>query len=126
MQTVTQDSTTITVTSSALQAVFSQEVDLTATISPDLPGSGVPRGLVTFMDAGTSLGTSGLDSYGSGMLPISTLSIAGSPHAITAIYTGDANLLGSTSASLTTNNHAGRHHYRACCRQPILPARVKR
>jgi uncharacterized protein (TIGR03118 family) len=60
---------------------------------------GVPTGQVAFLDGGTNLGTATLNSTGSGVLRIDTLT-AGT-HSLTATYAGDGNFEGSTSAAVT-------------------------
>jgi hypothetical protein len=54
------------------------------------------------MDSATTLGTGTLSS-GQAIYAISSLSVAGSPHSITAVYGGDANYGGSTSSVLSQN-----------------------
>ena len=56
-QTVNQAATSTTLTVSANPSVFGQSVTFTATVSVNGLGAGNPTGLVTFKDAGVSLGT---------------------------------------------------------------------
>ena len=95
-QTVHQASTITTVASSTNPSVFGQSVTFTATVTANAPGSGTPRGTVTFEDSGTSIGTGPLSS-GTATFVISTLSTTASPHMITAVYGGDGNFTGSAS-----------------------------
>jgi sugar lactone lactonase YvrE len=86
------------VTSTTLQASsttpsYGQAVQLTATVSP-----AAATGTVQFMDGSSSIGTATL-SGGVAAVAVSTLK-AGS-HGITAIYSGDANDIASTSAVVT-------------------------
>jgi hypothetical protein len=73
-------------------------VTLTATVTEN-PGTGVPTGTVTFMDGSTMLGTGTLN--GSGVATYSTTTLALGPNSITAVYGGDTNNVGSTSAAVT-------------------------
>jgi hypothetical protein len=97
-QTVNQAATTTTVTSSVNPSVFDQSVSFTATVKASAPGSGTPTGSVTFMDGSTSLGTGALSG---GTATFSIASFAVESHAITAVYSDDANFLTSTSGILT-------------------------
>jgi hypothetical protein len=90
-------------TSTALMAstanpAVGASVTFTATVTQN-PGSGVPTGTVTFMDGATALGTGTLS--GAGVATFSTVSLALGVHSVTAVYGGDANNGGSTSAAVT-------------------------
>ena len=93
--TVNKASTTTSVISSASPSNFNQAVTLTATVSPVAPGAGTPTGAITFGDGATTLGTGALDSTGAASL--TTSSLAGGTHVITASYAGDGNFSASTS-----------------------------
>lgn len=95
-QIVNKTSTTAKLVSSKNPSTFGQSVTLTATISSTT--SGTPTGVVTLKDSMTTLATVALDSSGKAALVISTLS-KGS-HSITAVYGGDGNFTGITSAVL--------------------------
>lgn len=91
--------TTTTVDSSAHPAVWGQALTLTATVAS--AGSNTPTGTVTFLDGGTTLGTGTLQVVGGlnqATFTTSALEVGG--HTITALYSGDANFLASTSADL--------------------------
>ena len=62
------------------------------------PGAGVPTGSVTFKDGATTLGTGTLN--GTGQATFATTTLAVGSHTITAVYGGDPNFSGSTSAAL--------------------------
>ncbi len=79
--TVSKASTSTLLTSSALIA--------SATIVVTPPGAGVPSGTVQFLKGTTVLGTVTLTS--------STASLAVPAGTVTAVYSGDGNLIGSTS-----------------------------
>jgi autotransporter-associated beta strand protein len=98
-QTINQAATTSSVASSINPTVFGQSVTFTATITSDAPGSGVPTGIVTFMDGATSLGTNTLD--GSGQTTLSTSALSVGSHSITIVYTGDTDFSTSTSSAVS-------------------------
>jgi hypothetical protein len=85
--------TTTLLSSSANPARAGQTITLTATV---LSGTGSPTGTVTFLAGTSSLGTMTLVN-GSAALPIS-LPVGST--SLTAVYGGDANFKGSTSATL--------------------------
>jgi Concanavalin A-like lectin/glucanases superfamily/Bacterial Ig-like domain (group 3) len=89
--------TATTVTSSSSSSVAGQSVTFSASISPN--AGPVPSGTVTFDDGTTALGTGVIN--GSGVATFTTSSLSVSSHAISAIYGGDTNFVGSTSAALT-------------------------
>ena len=62
------------------------------------PGAGVPTGSVTFKDGATTLGTGALNSTNQATFATTTLAVGS--HTITAVYGGDPNFSGSTSAAL--------------------------
>ncbi len=95
-QVVNQAVTTTTVTSSQDPSICGQMVTLTAAVSGS---GGTPTGSVTFMDRGTTLGTSALNASGQAALTVSALSVGA--HTITAQYGADSNFASSTSAALT-------------------------
>jgi len=59
---------------------------------------GVPTGRVSFLDGGVSLGAVGVDASGSAGLS-AVLGVG--THAVTAVYGGDTNFVGSASAGLS-------------------------
>ena len=91
-------STTTNLSSSASTSVFGQSVTFTATIGVVAPGAGVLTGSVTFKDGSTTLGTGTLNSTGQATFATTTLAVGS--HTITAVYGGDLNFSGSTSAAL--------------------------
>jgi autotransporter-associated beta strand protein len=84
--TVGAANTSTTLTSSNNPSFFDQTITLTATVTPQAPGSGTPTGQVTFMDGGNAIGTASLVG-GKAILTISTLAVG--PHSLTASYAGD-------------------------------------
>jgi Big-like domain-containing protein len=94
-QTVNRAGTTITLTSSDNPSRSGRPVTFTATVSPS-----TAPGTVEFFDGSSSLGTASLVS---GQASISTSSLSAAKHSITAVYSGNANFEGSTSAVLAQN-----------------------
>jgi hypothetical protein len=97
---IQQPATSTSVGSSVSPSTVNQSVTFTATVTVQAPGSGTPTGSVTFKDGSTTLGTGTL---GSGTATFSTSSLTIGTHSITAVYGGDPNFAGSTSAALTQN-----------------------
>lgn len=103
LQLSTPPSTTVNLTSSLNPAVYGQSVTFTASVVG--PG-GTPTGTITFKDGASSISTATLDGNGSASFASSSL-LAG-PHSITAVYGGDSNFSGNTSAPLTESvNQSG-------------------
>ena len=100
-QVVNQASSTTTLAYSGY-LVPGLPLSLTATVAIVPPSYGDPTGSVTFMDGTTALGTinlSGTASTETATLSLPTGLSLGS-HSLTAVYSGDTNTLGSTSAAL--------------------------
>jgi hypothetical protein len=88
-------STSVSTPSSSLNpATYSQAVTFTATVTSS---AGTPTGTLQFFDGTTSLGTATL-SGGSGS--ITTSAVNAGTRSITAVYSGNSNFAGSTSAAL--------------------------
>jgi hypothetical protein len=81
---------------SSTQPVSGQPVTFTATVTGT---ASVPTGMVTFKDAGVSLGTATLDAAGKAEFVTSQLTVA--VHEISVEYAGDADYLGSVSLPQT-------------------------
>jgi len=89
-----QAATTVTLVSSIAAPFAGQSITFTATVKP--VAAGTPTGSVAFFDGAAPIGSSTLTA---GSASIATPLIAGA-HAISAVYAGDANFTGSTSAVL--------------------------
>jgi hypothetical protein len=100
-QVVHKASTTTALTSSVNPSVVGQSVTFTAIVSATAPGAGTPTGTVGFFDGSTSLGSGTLNGSGQASLSTSSLSVAGSPHSITATYAGNTSFNTSTSSVLS-------------------------
>jgi hypothetical protein len=84
--------TTTSLVSSVNPSLFGQAVTFTATVA-----GASPTGTVQFLDGATSLGTVALAA---GQATLATSSLAVGTHPVTAVYSGDANNLASTSPVL--------------------------
>jgi hypothetical protein len=98
-QNVDMASTTTTLASSLNPVPTDTLVTFTATVLPKAPGGGRPTGSVTFYDGTTVLGTVNLN--GSGRASWTTSWSTPGKRRIKAAYSGDGDLLTSTSALLT-------------------------
>src|SRR5262249_25000955 len=93
-ESVSQGTTTTSVSTSKSPTVFGEPVTFTATVSPDSPSTLAPKGSVTFIDLtdnNKELGTSNLDSSGKAKLTVTSLasSSTGLTHTIEADYNTD-------------------------------------
>ncbi|HZR29869.1 MAG TPA: Ig-like domain-containing protein, partial [Terriglobales bacterium] len=103
-QTVNPGTTTTSVGTSGTPSVFGNSVTFTATVVV-ATGAGTPTGTVTFKDGATTLGSGAVN--GSGHATFATALLAAGGHSITAVYNGDANFTGSTSAAFTQTVNQG-------------------
>ena len=90
--------TAVTISDASARSVVGQTIVLTASIASPAPGV---TGTVQFADNGQPIG-SGAVSGGQATFETSSLALGG--HALTAVYEGDANFIGSSS----TNTHTRR------------------
>ena len=88
---------TTALASSQNPAVAGSAVTFTATVSGN---GGTPAGTAVFYDGTNILGGRTLDSSGMANFSTGALSVSGSPHSITAVYSGDNAFGGSTSSAL--------------------------
>lgn len=93
--TTNKAATSTTVLSSVNPSQPGQNVTFTATVSGPA-GTGVPTGSVQFKLDGSNAGAAVTLVNGSAQLSTSTLTVAGSPHAVSADYSGDTNFSAST------------------------------
>lgn len=96
-QTVNPAASSTTVASSPNPSTYGQVVTLTAAVTAVPPASGTPTGTVTFNQNSTALGSTTL-SNGTGSISVTNLAVG--TDSLTAVYSGDTNFLGSTSALL--------------------------
>ncbi len=112
--TVTQAMTTTTATSSVATVPIGQSFTLTASIATQ-SGGAAPTGTVSFMvggksvGSGTVTGTAGSSTANaSGTATASSVSFpSAGAQSITAVYSGDTNYAGSTSAAITVTATTG-------------------
>jgi hypothetical protein len=98
VQTVNKATTSLVLTSSlATVPVLGQGAVLTAKLNVASPGAGIPTGTITFMMGTTVIGTGKLVN---GVAVFKLPKLAKGKHIFTAIYSGDANFVGSTSAGV--------------------------
>src|SRR5206468_2641287 len=106
-QTVNQADATSSLTSSTNPSVFGQAVIFTNTVTAVSPGAGTRTGTVQFKVDGTNSGAP-VTLSGNSAASDSLSSLSVGPHTITAVYSGDGNFNGSTSANFTQTVSAGR------------------
>jgi hypothetical protein len=95
-QNVNQAGSTISLGSSTSAAVYSQPITFTTVVT--VQNGGAATGTVTFKDGSTPLGNVPL-SGNTARITLNALAIGS--HFITAVYSGDGNVTGSSSAALT-------------------------
>lgn len=97
---VNQANTTTTLTSTANPAGVGQAINFVATVAAVAPGAGTRTGTVQFVLDGANFGSPVTVVSGSASsASINSLSMG--THTVWAIYSGDANFVGSTSATLS-------------------------
>ena len=95
---VTASSSATALASSSGSAAYGSSITLTATVTGGAP---TPTGTVTFYDGASFLGSAALNGSGIATLAVNHLSVADSPHSITAVYGGDATHASSTSSAIS-------------------------
>jgi hypothetical protein len=90
---------TITLTAAPDPGVRGRPVTFTVTVAGTAPGSNAPTGVVTFQSAGTSLAGGALLSGGTATFTTSVLPAG--DHLVTAVYQGDVDFTGGTTASVS-------------------------
>ncbi|WP_156023205.1 Ig-like domain-containing protein [Terracoccus sp. 273MFTsu3.1] len=101
-QVVNAAATTTSVTSSTNPSVVGQSVTFTATVSASAPGGGTPGGTVTFKDGATTLTcTGGTPTLTSGSTTCVVSLVSAGTRSITAVYSGSADHLTSTSPTVS-------------------------
>ncbi len=93
-QVVSPTTSSITLTSSRNPAGLGAPVTFTATVTT--PTTGAATGNVNFIDGATTIATIMLSP--TGVATFTTTTLSAGTHSITAMYVGDANVNGSTSA----------------------------
>ena len=103
--TVIEAATATTLTASTNQAQYGQPVTLEAVVVPAT--SGVPTGVVEFMDGGAQIAQATLDGTGHASVVLNQQALPLGVNSFTAEYLGDANFLQSTSNAVTINVYDG-------------------
>lgn len=97
-QVVDKANTAVTLAAAPNPSTSGSTVTFTATVTVKAPGVGTPTGTVTFMDGATELDSGTVSSK---KATFATASLAAGTHSITAVYSGDSNFSGNTSAALS-------------------------
>lgn len=106
-ETIGKDSTTTTLSATPDPAVSGETTVLSATVLVNTPGSSTPSGTVTFYQGAKVLCAAAAVSDGAARCSISYAKATSSPYELTAVYSGDANELGSTSVAISLSvSHA--------------------
>lgn len=99
---VSVNDTTTALAASANPGTVGKAETFTATVAIVSPGTGALTGTVTFKDGNTTLGTAPLSTVnGVTTAKFTTTKLGRGTHAITAVYSGDANNRGSNSSALS-------------------------
>jgi flagellar hook assembly protein FlgD len=96
--TVIQANTVTTITASSTSSAYGQPVTFTAAVGAVAPGAGTPTGTVTFSIDGTAQTPIPVSN---GLATFTTSTLAAGNHSVTAVYSGDSNFNGSSSAALS-------------------------
>ena len=100
--TVTQPTTTLSLSSSPTASVVNQPVAFTAVITPAFTGTTLPTGTVTFTDTSTSTTLCTITVSATGTVPACNFAfLAAATHTVSATYNGDANFP-KTSSNVVT------------------------
>ena len=95
--TIAQANTATALSATPNPTDFGQSVSLRATVTPVAPGAGTATGTVKFNDGSTTLASVTMSNSAA---TFTTSSLAAGTHNLTALYSGDANFILSTSAIL--------------------------
>jgi large repetitive protein len=106
-QTVNQGATAAVVTSSVSPSVSGQVVAFTAAVNAIAPASGNPTGTVSFMDGASPIGGCVAQALVGGIASCTLVYAGAGTHAISAVYSGDADFSGSTSPVFTQTINQG-------------------
>jgi hypothetical protein len=96
---VSQASSQITFTTPGGSTVFGQTVSFSVQVTPANAGAGVPPGMVTFLVDGNVVGAAPVNSA-TGQASLSTRAIGVGTHTITAMFSGNANVMAGQSGSI--------------------------
>jgi hypothetical protein len=96
---VTQASSQVTFTTPGGSTVFGQTASFSVQVTPADAGAGVPPGMVTFLVGGNVVGSALINSA-TGQATFSTSAIGAGSHAITAMFSGNPNVMAGQSGSI--------------------------
>ncbi len=99
---VNQASSTTSITTSNPSTVYGQSVTFTATVAPVTPSTGLATGTVTFFFDGPSAYVT-VPVNANGVAVLTTSAVNAGNHKVTAVYNGDTNFTGSSSATISQN-----------------------
>ncbi|HEY1657381.1 MAG TPA: FG-GAP-like repeat-containing protein [Candidatus Sulfotelmatobacter sp.] len=116
-QVLAMASTTTTLSGSPNPVAVGQSLTFTATVNSTT--SGTPTGAVSFFDGSTQIGSS---SLAGGVAAFSTSSLAAGSHLVTAVYSGDSNFNGSTSATFNQTVSAASFNLASA---PLTPTTIQ-
>ncbi|MGW2325019.1 beta strand repeat-containing protein [Streptomyces sp. NPDC001700] len=102
--TIAQASSTTVVTADPDPSVCGQSVTLCATVTVDAPGTCTPTGTVTFTVTGGPTLTAPLDATGQAC--VTSDELPGGTSTVTATYSGDTGVAGSSGTTTATVNQA--------------------
>jgi uncharacterized protein YjbI with pentapeptide repeats len=100
--TIAKAATSTTLSAAPNAAVYGQPVTFTVAVSINGPGAGRPGGTVAFYDGGSAIAGCAAQPVDpvSGTATCTTAGLSVTQHTITAVYSGDANFVSSTTAPL--------------------------
>jgi hypothetical protein len=96
-EVVNPTETTNILVSSSNPSALGQPISLTATVDPVAPGAGTPTGMVIFYQGATGFATNPLVN---GLASVTNVVPPSGTNFYTAVYSGDTNFNGSTSAAI--------------------------
>jgi ELWxxDGT repeat protein len=97
VESVTQASSSTSLSTSPNPSVFGQPVVFTASVTATAPGGGLPAGVVQFKQGATVLGNVVLNGLGQALFQTIVLPVGSDT--VTAVYLGNTSFQGSTSAA---------------------------
>ena len=99
-QTVNQGATTTVAAPSVDPSVSGESVSYVAIVTPVAPASGTPTGSVAFLDGASTIAGCATQPLVAGTTSCTVTYADAGTHAITAVFNGDSNFSGATSAPL--------------------------
>ena len=119
-QVVNQDTSTVSVSSTANPSVFGQKVTFTATITAAAPGSGTPTGTVSFQEGISVLAASLALTSGQATFTTSTLAVGS--HTVTVFYSSDTDFVGGLGTDAASPQVVNKGNTSAVVDSSAFPA----